>query len=82
MVLDLFIGMDVSVSTDALVDVVLTIEKVEEQSSTKTIQITADTHENDWWGQSESYTELSYLVKFTNGYSKIYKKINDINIIK
>jgi len=81
MTLDIFIGLSVSVPTETLIDVVLIIEKIEENILYKNIQITPDTPENDWYGQSTSYHELSYIVKFTNGYSKVYEKINDIKLV-
>jgi hypothetical protein len=79
---DLLKGKIVKIPTDAKVDVELEIEAVEEKVSHKTIQITPDTPENDWWGETKSYRDVSYLVTFTNGHKKEYKSIESINIIE
>ena len=80
-VLDLLKGKKVEIMTDAKVAVVLEIKSVTENSKT-TRQITPDTPENDWWGQSESHTTVTYLVEFVNGYVKTYSSINSIKIIE
>jgi len=80
-ILELLKGKKVKVMTDAKVEVELIIDEVTEYRFTNTVQITPDTPENDWWGTTESHTKVTYTVKFTNGYEKIYSSINDIKII-
>ena len=75
-ILDLLKGKKIMVMTDAKVEVELEIEKVEPKSHSR--QITPDTRENDWWGESENW--ITYEVTFTNGFKKDYGK--DINSIK
>ena len=81
-VLDLLKGKKVEIMTDAKVAVVLEIKSVTENRNTTYIQITPDTPENDWWGQSESHTTITYLVEFVNGYVKTYSSINSIKIVE
>lgn len=75
-VLDLLIGKYVIVPTDALVDVRLNIESVEEIEYTKDLE--PSTRQNDFYPDSITY--YKFEVKFTNGYSKIYNKITDIKL--
>lgn len=79
---ELLKGKAVNIMTDAKVVVQLEIETVTENVNTRTIQITPDTRENDWWGQSETYKEVSYLVKFTNGFTKTYPSIEKIEFVE
>ncbi len=75
-VLDLLKGRKMMVMTDAKVEVELEIESVESKNHSR--QITPDTRENDWWGESENWK--TYVVKFTNGFVKDFGR--DINSIK
>tara|TARA_R110000868_G_scaffold12456_7_gene59552 strand:+ start:16271 stop:16510 length:240 start_codon:yes stop_codon:yes gene_type:complete len=71
----LLIGKKVKIMTDMKVEVELTIESVKDTSWQN--QITPDTRENDWWGQSE--TIQRWTVTFTNGATKEYKSLDSIN---
>lgn len=63
--------------TDMNVEVELEIKEVKHE--TRTRQITPDTPENDWWGESE--TIHSYVVHFTNGSSKKFDNLEQIKIL-
>jgi hypothetical protein len=76
-ILELLIGKKMRVMTDLNVEVELEIKEVEIKSHTR--QITPDTKENDWWGESIDWK--TYLVKYTNGASKEFNNITDIKII-
>ena len=65
------------VETDLKVKVELEIESIEPQHHSR--QITPNTPENDWWGESEDWT--TYTVKFTNGARKEFANINDIEVL-
>ena len=78
---ELLKGKIVTITTDAKVDVQLEISEVIEKVTTSTKVITPDTKENDWWGTSETYRDVSYVVKFTNGFQKTYDSIENIPII-
>jgi hypothetical protein len=75
-------GKKVIVSTDAKVDVELVVEKAEEKINYKTIQITPDTPENDWWGRSETYQSSEYILTFENGLIKRYKSLQGIRCVE
>src|ERR1035437_6729831 len=77
-VLQLLVGKKMKVMTDLKVDVELEIKEVEVKHHSK--QITPDTRENDWWGESINWK--TYLVKYTNGATKEFDNITDIKIIK
>ncbi len=81
-ILDLLIGKKVLYTTDAKIDVELEIKKVEEDTTYHTRQITPDTPENDWWGDTSTTSETSYYVEFTNGFSKRYNSLNSIRLIQ
>jgi len=76
-VLELLVGKRMDIMTDMKVSVRLEIEEVVQNTHTR--QITPDTPENDWWGESE--TTHSYTVKFTNGATKKFNSINEIKVI-
>ena len=76
-VLELLVGKRMDIMTDMKISVRLEIEEVVQNSHTR--QITPDTRENDWWGESE--TTHSYTVKFTNGATKKFNSINEIKVI-
>ncbi len=76
-VLDLLVGKKMNIMTDMKVEVQLEIQEVIQNSHTR--QITPDTPENDWWGETE--TTHSYTVKFTNGATKKFNSIQSIKVI-
>ena len=76
-VLELLIGKKMKVMTDLKVEVELEIEKVEIEPHSR--QITPDTPENDWWGESIDWK--TYLVKYTNGATKRFDSITEIKVI-
>lgn len=71
---DLLKGKVVKVMTDAKVEVLLTIESVEEKKHSR--ELVPATRENDWWPASQDWTTL--LVKFTNGHIKEYRNLSEI----
>ena len=76
-VLQLLVGRKMKVMTDLKVEVELEIEKVTVESHSR--QITPDTPQNDWWGESVDWK--TYLVKYTNGATKRFDAITDIKVI-
>lgn len=76
-VLDLLIGKKMIIMTDMKVEVELEIKEVTEKRHSR--QITPDTPENDWWGETENWT--TYTVNFTNGAKKEFSSINEIKVI-
>ena len=76
-VLQLLVGKKMKVMTDLKVEVELEIKEVEVLPHSR--QITPDTKENDWWGESIDWK--TYLVKYTNGSTKEFNNITDIKII-
>jgi hypothetical protein len=76
-VLELLIGKKMKVMTDLKVEVELEIKEVVVEHHSR--QITPDTPENDWWGESVDWK--TYLVKFTNGATKKFDSITDIKVI-
>ena len=76
-VLELLVGKRMKVMTDMKVEVELEIKEVVQNIHTR--QITPDTRENDFWG--ETSTSHSYTVKFTNGGTKKYNSLNEIKVI-
>jgi len=75
-ILELLVGKKVDVKTDMKVVVELEIKKV--THNVDIIQITPDTPENDWWGETKN--RHSYTVEFTNGAKKTYDNIEQIKI--
>lgn len=76
-VLELLVGKKMKIMTDMYVEVELEIKEVVENQHVR--QITPNTPENDWWGETE--TTYSYDVKFTNGANKIFNHLNDIKVL-
>jgi len=76
-VLQLLVGKKMKVMTDLKVEVELEIKEVIPERHSR--QITPDTPENDWWGETQNWT--TYLVKFTNGANKKFDKITDIKVL-
>jgi hypothetical protein len=75
-VLDLLKGKTIKVKTDVGVEVPLVIKEVKEDHHSQDLE--PATRENDWWPASRDWT--TYRVTFTNGYSKEYSSLNDLNI--
>jgi hypothetical protein len=75
--LDLMKGKFISVKTEVGVDVILEIESVEEKHHSQ--DIGPSTRENDWYPESKEW--ITYIVTFTNGYSKIYNSLSVIKLI-
>jgi hypothetical protein len=76
-ILDLLKGKKMEIMTDMKVEVELEIKEVTEKRHSR--QITPDTRENDWWGETENWS--TYMVNFTNGAKKEFRNINDIKVI-
>jgi hypothetical protein len=74
---DLLIGKKVRIVTDMKTIAELEIAEIIDVPHHQ--QITPDTRENDWWGESKDWT--TYLVKFTNGGQKAYESLQSIEII-
>ncbi len=76
-VLELLKGHKVSVKTDMKTTVELIIKEIKPEQHSR--QITPDTRENDWWGETQDWT--TYTVYFTNGATKTYNSLEEIDII-
>lgn len=70
-------GKSIMVMTDMGVEVKMLIKSVRESRHTE--QITPDTPENDWWGESRNWS--TYIVTFDNGHTKEYDSLDEINIL-
>ena len=75
-IFDLLKGRKMKIMTDARVEVILEIESVKTEHHSR--QITPDTRENDWWGESVDWN--TYKVSFTNGFSKSFDNIIDLKV--
>ncbi len=75
--LDLLKGKKIIVKTDVGVDVELEIKNVEQENHSEDLE--PATQANDWWPATRDWT--TYTVYFTNGHSKIYHSINDMEIL-
>lgn len=76
-ILDTLAGKKMKVETDMKVEVELTIKEVKENHHSVDLEPAA--RENDWWPASRDWTD--YTVYFTNGSSKTFSSLNQINII-
>jgi len=76
-VLQLLVGKKMKIMTDLKVEVELEIKEVIPQHHSR--QITPDTAENDWWGETQDWK--TYLIKFTNGASKTFDSITEIKVL-
>jgi hypothetical protein len=76
--LDLLIGKKMKVMTDVKVEVELEIKNVEVKHYSEDLE--PATASNDWWPASREWT--NYIVYFTNGGSKIFNSINEIEIVE
>lgn len=74
-VLDLLVGKKIMVETDMKVFVELEIKSIEEISHS--VPLEPAIKANDWWPKSNDWT--TYKVTFTNGATKEFSSINDIN---
>ncbi|MEO7048743.1 MAG: hypothetical protein ABI091_25805 [Ferruginibacter sp.] len=74
--LELLSGKNIKVTTDVGVEVDLTIKKVEENKHEQELE--PSTRENDWWPTTRYWS--TYTVYFTNGHSKTYSSLNEIQV--
>ena len=74
---DLLKGKIVNVKTDVGVTVQLEIESAEEERHSRDLE--PATAANDWWPASHDWTTIN--VKFTNGYTKIYSNLSEIDVV-
>jgi hypothetical protein len=75
---DLLKGKKVNYMTDAKVMVELEIETVEEKRHSRDLE--PSTRENDWWPRTEDWTTID--IKFTTGFVKSYRSLNEIDLVK
>ena len=75
---DLLKGKQVNIMTDAKVVVQLEIESVNEKHHSRDLE--TSTRENDWWPRSEDWTTID--IKFVNGYTKSYRSLKEIDLVK
>lgn len=75
-ILELLKGKKMSVKTDVGVNVELEIKSVEEKFNS--INVEPSDASNDWWPAQKTWT--NYIINFTNGYSKTYSSLNEIEI--
>lgn len=74
-------GRKVKIMTDAKIEVELTIKFVNEYSKTVSVEKEKGTKENDWWGHTEYYHDVSYTIEFENGFTKTYKSLKQVDLI-
>ena len=74
--LKLLEGKKTVVLTDVGVSVELEIKKVEQNNHSE--NLAPATRENDWWPPTRDWT--TYTVHFTNGYSKTYSSLDEIDV--
>jgi hypothetical protein len=75
---DLLKGKQVNIMTDAKVVVQLEIESVNEKHHSRDLE--PSTQANDWWPRSEDWTTID--IKFVNGYTKSYRSLKEIDLVK
>ena len=76
--LDLLKGKKVKVMTDAKVPVELIIDSVKQENHSE--DVGPSNAENDWWPAQREWT--TFPVKFTNGHSKTYSSISEIEVVE
>lgn len=76
-VLELLVGRKMRIMTDMRVEVELEIKNVKQNTHVR--QITPNTPQNDWWGETE--TTHTYTVTFTNGATKDFSHIDSIKVL-
>jgi hypothetical protein len=74
--LDLLKGKKMMVQTDMKVTVEMEIKEVIEENHS--VETGPSTRENDWWPPTENWK--TYTVKFTNGASKTFNSLSEINV--
>lgn len=74
---ELLKGKVVNVKTDVGVTVQLVIETAEENHHSRDLE--PATQENDWWPATQDWTTID--VKFTNGYTKVYRSLSEIDAV-
>lgn len=74
---DLLKGKKAKVMTDAKVEVELEIESVKQEIHAE--DIGPSTPENDWYPEQRRWA--TFNVKFTNGYTKTYSSLDDIELL-
>ena len=74
--LALLIGKKIKVMTDMKVEVTLEIKSIEEKHHS--IDLEESNQANDWWPETKDWT--TYVIYFTNGASKTYSNLTQINI--
>lgn len=75
--LDLLKGKKIMVMTDVKVPVEMEIKEIKEEHHSE--DIGESNAGNDWWPEQRTWT--TYKVIFTNGVSKSFSNLNDIEII-
>jgi len=73
--LELLKGKKIMVTTDVGVMVELEIAEVIDRNFSENLE--EPNPANDWWPKTRDWT--TYTIKFTNGYSKDYPSLDDIN---
>src|SRR5688572_27047732 len=76
-ILDTLKGRKVKLQTDLKVAVKLTIEEIKEDSNF--IETGESNASNDWY--PEGYTDRFFTVKFTNGISKRFNSLSELEIV-
>ncbi len=76
-VLELLKGKKMRVMTDMKVEVELEIQEVKQNNHSEDLE--PATRENDFWPPSRNWT--TFTVLFTNGSSKKFNNINEINVL-
>ena len=77
-ILDLLKGKKIKVMTDLKVEVTLEIKEVKEQPHS--VDVGPSNRENDWWPPTRDW--VTFDVTFTNGVTKSYSSLGEINIIE
>jgi len=75
---DLLKGKKVNYLTDAKIKVELEILEVKVENHSQ--QLEESTAQNDWWPASREWT--TYKVRFTNGFTKSYDSLEEIDLIQ
>ena len=76
-VLELLRGKTMKVMTEVKVEVELTIDKVTVNYHSEELE--PSTSANDWWPKSRDWE--TYTVHFTNGSTKQFNSLNELNVI-
>lgn len=79
---NILIGKKVLVMTDAKVKVELEIKTVEENSQNHSQDLEPSTKENDWYPPQKNWTTYEIYIVFTNGFSKRYKSLSEIEVVE